>query len=112
MVTWLSVKSTAEKYGITEEAVCKLMKLRYITYSSIDYDDEYYDEGLVDTDDLESFLRLNSIPSYPDDESVQRVSNNHLNWLYGENERLEEVNDELLEKIRLLTQKEAALKKI
>lgn len=104
MANWLSIQSIVEKYGISEEQVREWIRLDYVTYSSLER--EPYDDAnpLVDADELDKALELNSIKSYPDDETIERVPKGHLDWLYRENERLAEINTILMEENRLRAQ--------
>lgn len=53
MANWLSVGSTAQKYGITEEEINELIRLRYITSSFIHDKPDIKSELFVDTDEIE-----------------------------------------------------------
>jgi hypothetical protein len=111
MANWLSIKSAAEKYGIAEEQIYELIRLRYISYSSLDCNLDDNSGPLVDTDEIDKLLHFNRIESFPDDRTIERVPVSHLNWLYKEYEKSEETNGELLEEIRSFNRKEAILKK-
>ncbi|RGX78101.1 hypothetical protein [Bacteroides stercorirosoris] len=109
MANWVSMKLAAEKYGISEERILEWIRLSYLTYSSLDK--EPYDDTnpMVDTEELDKALVFNSIKSYPDDETVERLPIEHVNWLYQENARLEKFNDDLLEQNYVHTQREEKL---
>ncbi|MEL5896056.1 hypothetical protein AAE250_21495 [Bacteroides sp. GD17] len=111
MANWLSIKSAAEKYGIAEEQIYELIRLRYISYSSLDCNLDDNSGPLVDTDEIDKLLHFNRIESFPDDRTIERVPVSHLNWLYKEYEKSEEINDQLLEDIRSFNRKEAILRK-
>lgn len=111
MANWLSVKSAAEKYGITEERICEMMRLRHISYSPIDRDQDNYLESLVDTDEIDNAFKLNTIEALPDDGTVERVPTKLMNWLYGECERLERNNDKLREEINSYYSKDISIEK-
>ena len=109
MANWISMKLAAEKYGISEERILEWIRLSYLTYSSLDK--EPYDDTnpMVDTEELDKALVFNSIKSYPDDETVERLPIEHVNWLYQEKARLEKVNDDLLEEIHKHARRETEL---
>ena len=100
MANWLSMQSTAEKYGIPEEQIREWIRFDYVTYSSFFKRDPCDDPNpMVDTDELDKVLQSNSIQSCPDDETIERVPKGHLDWLYQENARLAKINDDLREEI-------------
>lgn len=110
MANWFSVKSAAEKYGIPEEQIHEWIRLKYLRSSSVDKEPYEDSNPMVDTDEIDKALELNSLKSYPDDAGMERVTKEHLNWLYQENARLEKANDDLMEANYLRTQHEAILK--
>ena len=84
MANWLSMQSTAEKYGIPEEQIREWIRLDYVTYSSFFKRDPCDDPNpMVDTDE----------------QTIERVPKGHLDWLYQENARLAKINDDLREEI-------------
>ena len=61
MANWLSMQSTAEKYGVPEEQIREWIRLDYVTYSSFFKRDPCDDPNpMVDTMNLIKFL--NRIP--------------------------------------------------
>lgn len=111
MANWLSVGSTAQKYGITEEEINELIRLRYITSSFIHDEPDIKSEQFVDTDEIEDLLEFNAEYPLPDDETVQRVPIKTLELMKQEKESLQEYSIELLEYIRLHHQRDLELMK-
>lgn len=95
MANWISLKSAAEKYGISEEQFREWTRLKYLRYSSIDKEPYEDSNPMLDTEEIDKALEFNTMESYPDDENMERISKVHIHFLYSEIARLEELNDKL-----------------
>lgn len=62
-----------KKYGITEEEINELIRLRYITSSFIHDEPDIKNELFVDTDEIEDLLEFNADVRLPNDETVKKV---------------------------------------
>lgn len=74
MANWLSIQAAAEKYGVTEGVIREWIRLNYLTISSLKRDPFEDLDPLVDADELDRALELKSMQSYPDDETIERIS--------------------------------------
>lgn len=96
MANWLSVKSAAEKYGISEEVILEGIRLRYLSCSSFHKEPFEDDNPMVNIDEIDDFLRFNAAEPHPDDATMERIPKKQLSWLYQEIERLEKENKDLM----------------
>lgn len=100
MANWLSLESTAEKYGLPEKQLYEFVRLGYVTYSSIvDLIPDEEGKVLIDTDVLDDYLHRHAIGAYPEDSTITRVPVEHLRWLEEQQDELQETIDELMEEL-------------
>lgn len=100
MANWLSLESTAEKYGLPEKQLYEFVRLGYVTYSSIvDLIPDEEGKVLIDTDVLDDYLYRHAIDAYPEDSTITRVPVKQLRWLEERQDELQETINELMEEL-------------